>query len=162
MKNTFKFGAGGLAAITFTAVLTGIYLEPEPISELRHIQESMNTHPQQQAIPKEILEKMEKEENADVDMAPGSGATTECQATNECYLPPDVTITIGGTVTWNNVDALTHTVTSGTPQDGPSGEFDSDLVMVGGDFSHKFEDAGTYDYFCIVHPWMQGTVKVIP
>ena len=100
--------------------------------------------------------------SVDVDMAPGSGATTECQATNECYLPPNAAITIGGTVTWKNVDTAPHTVTSGTPKSGPSGEFDSSLVMVGGDFSHKFEDAGKYDYYCMVHPWMQGTVKVIP
>lgn len=97
--------------------------------------------------------------SADVDMAPGSGAPG-CEETDECYIPADVTITIGGTVTWKNADTASHTVTSGTPASGPSGEFDSSLVMVGGDFSYEFEDAGKYDYFCMVHPWMQGTVIV--
>jgi len=38
--------------------------------------------------------------------------------------------------------------------------FDSSLVMAGGMFSYKFEEAGTYDYFCMVHPWMKGIVTV--
>ena len=99
--------------------------------------------------------------SAIVDMAPGSGAPG-CEATDECYIPADVTITIGGTVTWNNVDMAPHTVSSGTAVDGPSGEFDSGLVMVEGAFSYEFDDAGIYDYFCMVHPWMEGTVEVIP
>jgi len=38
--------------------------------------------------------------------------------------------------------------------------FDSSLVMAGSSFSHTFEDAGSFDYFCMVHPWMQGMVMV--
>jgi predicted secreted protein with PEFG-CTERM motif len=68
---------------------------------------------------------------------------------------------MGGTVTWENVDNAAHTVTSGSPADGPDGVFDSSLIMAGGaTFSHTFDDAGTYDYFCMVHPWMAGTVNV--
>jgi predicted secreted protein with PEFG-CTERM motif len=72
---------------------------------------------------------------------------------------------MGGTVTWENVDNAAHTVTSGSPSDGPDGVFDSSLIMapmqgVVKTFSHTFDDAGTYDYFCMVHPWMQGSVIV--
>ena len=68
---------------------------------------------------------------------------------------------MGGTVTWENVDNAAHTVTSGSPADGPDGVFDSSLIMAGGaTFSHTFDDVGTYDYFCMVHPWMQGSVIV--
>jgi predicted secreted protein with PEFG-CTERM motif len=71
-----------------------------------------------------------------------------------------VTIEAGGTVTWENTDNAAHTATGGTPTDGPSGAFDSSLMMVDGTFSFTFDSAGTYPYFCMVHPWMQGTVIV--
>ncbi|HET6458878.1 MAG TPA: plastocyanin/azurin family copper-binding protein, partial [Nitrosopumilaceae archaeon] len=38
--------------------------------------------------------------------------------------------------------------------------FDSSLVKAGGTFAFKFTDAGTYNYFCQVHPWMTGMVTV--
>jgi len=38
--------------------------------------------------------------------------------------------------------------------------FDSSLIMAGGSYSHTFDTAGTYVYFCMVHPWMEGTVIV--
>ncbi|MGD8707381.1 MAG: PEFG-CTERM sorting domain-containing protein [Nitrosopumilaceae archaeon] len=85
-----------------------------------------------------------------------------CEETNECYIPYDVTIDVGGEVTWSNDDTAAHTVTSGTPSDGPDGLFDSSLFMAGTTFSVKFEgfEPGSYDYFCMVHPWMQGIVSV--
>ena len=91
--------------------------------------------------------------------APGS-ATPGCEETNNCFIPSVATIEAGGTVTWENTDNAAHTATSGTPTDGPDGVFDSSLMMVNGSFSHTFDTAGTYDYFCMVHPWMEGTVIV--
>ena len=78
----------------------------------------------------------------------------------ECFIPSIVTIDVGGEVTWENNDTAAHTTTAGSPQDGPSGAFDSSLIMAGSSFSHTFDSAGTYDYFCMVHPWMTGTVLV--
>ena len=66
----------------------------------------------------------------------------------------------GGMVTWDNVDTVVHTTTSGSPADGPDGVFDSGMVMPGTSFSHTFDDLGVYDYFCMVHPWMTGKVTV--
>ena len=84
-----------------------------------------------------------------------------CEETDLCFIPSTVTIDVGGEVTWENVDNAAHTVTSGSPSDGPDGTFDSNLIMAGGaTFSHTFADAGTFTYFCMVHPWMQGTVIV--
>ncbi|MGD8431720.1 MAG: PEFG-CTERM sorting domain-containing protein [Nitrosopumilaceae archaeon] len=85
-----------------------------------------------------------------------------CEETNECYIPYDVTIDVGGEVTWSNDDTAAHTVTSGTPSDGPDGLFDSSLFMAGTTFAVKFDgyEPGSYDYFCMVHPWMQGIVTV--
>ncbi len=83
-----------------------------------------------------------------------------CEDTNECFLPYEVSINVGDTVTWVNDDTAAHTATGGNPVDGPSGVFDSSLVIAGTSFSFTFEEAGTYEYFCMVHPWMTGFVIV--
>ena len=96
---------------------------------------------------------------ATVTNAPGS-ATPGCEETDDCFIPSTVTIHPGGTVTWENTDNAAHTATSGSPTDGPDGVWDSSLMMVGGSYSATLDDEGTYPYFCMVHPWMQGTVIV--
>ena len=53
-----------------------------------------------------------------------------------------------------------HTATAGTATNGPSDVWDSGLIMAGSSFSHTFEAAGTFDYFCMVHPWMSGVVII--
>jgi plastocyanin len=91
---------------------------------------------------------------------PSGSSLPGCEETNECYIPYVVTISVGGTVTWTNDDTAAHTVTSETVTSGPDGIFDSSIVMAGKTFEHTFDDAGTYDYFCVVHPWMTGQVVV--
>lgn len=83
-----------------------------------------------------------------------------CESKNECYVPSTITVDAGSEVNWSNEDTASHTVTSGDPQNGPDGNFDSQLFLSGKTFSHKFEEAGTFQYFCLVHPWMQGSVIV--
>jgi len=94
-----------------------------------------------------------------VNIAEGSG-TPGCENTDECYLPYSITISPGDTVEWNNVDSAAHTVTSGNISDGYDGIFDSSLFMSGLTFEFTFNEAGTFDYFCMVHPWMTGKVIV--
>ena len=77
-----------------------------------------------------------------------------------CFIPSTVTIDVGGEVIWENNDNAAHTSSSGTPAGGPDGVFDSSLIMAGSSFSHTFDEAGTFDYFCMVHPWMEGTIVV--
>ena len=83
-----------------------------------------------------------------------------CEETNSCYLPADITINAGDTVEWVNVDTAAHTVTGGSATNGPSGVFDSSLVMASANYAFTFEDTGSYDYYCMVHPWMTGSVTV--
>ena len=83
-----------------------------------------------------------------------------CETTNECFTPASISINAGDTVEWANVDTAAHTVTGGSPADGPSGVFDSSLLMASGNYSFTFDEAGSYDYFCMVHPWMVGDVSV--
>ena len=83
-----------------------------------------------------------------------------CEESNACYSPADIEINAGDTVEWINIDTAAHTVTGGSPADGPSGVFDSSLVMADAVYAFTFDDAGSYDYFCMVHPWMVGSVTV--
>lgn len=83
-----------------------------------------------------------------------------CEKTSSCYNPYKVTVHPRDDVLWTNDDTAAHTVTSGTPDGGPDGKFDSSLIMAGGTFSYTFDTLGEYPYFCIVHPWMEGMVFV--
>jgi len=91
---------------------------------------------------------------------PVGSAAPGCEETNECYIPDAVNVGVGEMVTWSNDDTAAHTVTSGSATDGVDGIFDSSLFMAGATFSHTFEEEGTFDYFCMVHPWMVGVVTV--
>ena len=92
--------------------------------------------------------------------APQGTSVPGCETANECFIPYEVTVDVGGEVTWSNDDTAAHTVTAGSAADGPSGVFDSSLFMAGTTFSHTFEAEGVFPYFCMVHPWMQGIVTV--
>ncbi len=73
------------------------------------------------------------------------------------FAPEEVTVGPGATVTFVNLDAFAHTVTSA---DGSGFGFDSDELGEGDDFRQRFDDAGTYDYFCEIHPTMRASVVV--
>lgn len=89
------------------------------------------------------------------------------------YDPPELSIVEGDTVTWINDDREGHTVTSGygagrfdwmdTKNLGESdGLFDSLRFMPGESWSYTFETQGNYNYYCVIHPWMEGIVFVEP
>ena len=97
---------------------------------------------------------------SEIVVIPAGVGVPGCEETSECYLPSSLTIGTGTTVTWENIDTAAHLATSGTPTDGPDGLFDSGMIMAGGTFEHEFIDSGEFQYYCIVHPWMVGTVTV--
>jgi len=92
-----------------------------------------------------------------IENAPGS-ATPGCEP--NCFIPSTATVEVGAEVTWDNTDTAAHTATAGSAADGPSGVWDSSLIMSGGSYSYTADTAGTFDYFCMVHPWMEGTLIV--
>lgn len=71
-----------------------------------------------------------------------------------------ISIKVLDTIRWGNADTAAHTVTSGTPEAGADGLFDSSLFVPGTFFQHQFTEVGGYPYFCVVHPWMTGMVTV--
>ncbi len=70
------------------------------------------------------------------------------------FNPGTITVAANTTITWTNKDAVAHTVTSN------SGLFDSGNIGNNGTYSHLFTTAGTYPYFCTIHPSMTATVIV--
>ncbi|MCE2615236.1 MAG: plastocyanin/azurin family copper-binding protein, partial [Nitrosopumilus sp. (ex Thoosa mismalolli)] len=94
-----------------------------------------------------------------ISLPEGSGIPG-CQETNECYIPYHVTASAGTEIVWSNDDTAAHTVTSGNPQDGPDGLFDSSILAGGLTFSVALDEPGEYPYYCIVHPWMLGNITI--
>ena len=84
--------------------------------------------------------------------------------------PSPITININDTVKWINNDTESHTVTSGigggiigtttTTKGKPNGLFNSGILKPGDSWSFKFNKSGTFNYFCTIHPWMEGIVNV--
>ena len=95
-----------------------------------------------------------------ISTASGSGAPG-CEETEEgCFIPKEATVDVGGKVIFSNTDTAAHTYTAGSATDGPSGEFDSSLVMAGSSYEWTPTTAGEVPYFCMVHPWMTGLIVV--
>jgi plastocyanin len=70
------------------------------------------------------------------------------------FMPQELTVAVGTTVTWTNEDWAPHTVTAG------DGSFDSGRLDQGASFEHTFDQAGTHAYVCTFHPGMTGTITV--
>ena len=82
-----------------------------------------------------------------------------CEETDRCYIPSIITISTGESVTWVNEDSAFHSVTSGF-YDAPIDLFDSGHMDPFESYTLTFDEAGTFDYFCTLHPWMEGKVIV--
>ena len=73
----------------------------------------------------------------------------------------DLTVPVGTTVLWTQLDAASHTTTSGTPGD-TTGLWDSGTLSRNQTFTHTFTEEGSFPYFCRIHPGsMQATVEVV-
>jgi len=72
-----------------------------------------------------------------------------------------IEIIVNDTIHWKNGDTVAHTVTSGIPQTGPDGIFDSGKINPGQLFVQKFTELGEFPYYCIIHPWRTGLVSVV-
>jgi plastocyanin len=73
---------------------------------------------------------------------------------NFAFNPPMLTIPVGTTVTWTNHDRDEHTVTSSTHAFSSAGLDPNET------YSHRFDTAGTYAYFCALHPHMTAQIVV--
>jgi plastocyanin len=71
------------------------------------------------------------------------------------YQPDPVVVQVGGKVIWQNQDTAPHTATA------DDGSFDTGTIEKGKIGSETFKEAGTFTYFCEIHPTMHGTVEVV-
>lgn len=71
------------------------------------------------------------------------------------YQPDPVVVQVGGKVIWQNQDTAPHTATA------DDGSFDTGTIEKGKIGSETFKEAGTFTYFCAIHPTMHGTVEVV-
>ena len=82
-----------------------------------------------------------------------------CDIEDICYIPSNIVVEKGKSVTWLNEDSSFHSVTSGFYPE-PSGLFDSGHLDPYQSYTLSFDEFGTYDYFCTLHPWMKAQVIV--
>jgi len=103
-------------------------------------------------------------DHLDITIVPAAGSGSPgCEETADgCFIPSTATVDVGGVVIMSNTDSAAHTFTAGTPADGPSGEFDTGLLMAGNSFEYTPDTVGEIPYFCMVHPWMMGLIIVQP
>jgi plastocyanin len=85
----------------------------------------------------------------------GGGAGSNVTMESIAFKPAEITIQAGDTVTWTNEDSVGHDVTGDDFNSGSPGG-----IANGETFEHTFDQAGTFDYVCTVHPGMEGTVTV--
>ena len=86
----------------------------------------------------------------------GEAAKSEkVQIVDFSYEPDPVVVQVGGKVIWQNEDSAPHTATA------DDGSFDTGTIDEGKIGSATFKEAGTFTYFCEIHPTMHGTVEVV-
>ncbi len=112
------------------------------------------------ASTSESVEKIFKVEPPKGDIImPTKASRPGCEKDDRCYVPSKIIVERGKPVTWVNEDSAFHSVTSGS-YDEPSELFDSGHLDPYESFTVDFNEEGTYDYFCTLHPWMKGQVIV--
>ena len=82
-----------------------------------------------------------------------------CDVEDICYIPSSIIVEKGKSITWVNEDSSFHSVTSGFYGE-PTGLFDSGYLDPYQSYTLSFDEFGTYDYFCTLHPWMKAQVIV--
>jgi amicyanin len=87
-------------------------------------------------------------------VASAQAADVAVKIDNFTFSPDSVEIAVGTTVTWTNEDDIPHAVAASERQ------FKSHALDTGDSFSFTFTQAGTYDYFCSLHPHMKGKIIV--
>jgi plastocyanin len=83
-------------------------------------------------------------------------AATRASIDNFTFKPDTITVPIGTTVVWENDDDIVHTVVA------LDGAFRSPALDTEDKFSFTFDKAGTFEYFCSLHPYMKAKVVVAP
>jgi len=76
------------------------------------------------------------------------------------YIPLNLEVAVGTTVTWINDDSVPHTIQSQDEKGAIIGLFNSAPLMTGENFEYAFDESGVYNYYCSLHPWRVGIITV--
>ena len=99
------------------------------------------------------------DEPAAADAAPGGTATVTIKTFD--FQPDPLTVAAGTSITFENTDAIDHTVTAGTREAPTPDVFDGQLPEQGTTFELTLDEPGTYDYFCEIHPGPGMTGQIV-
>ena len=110
-------------------------------------EEPMADEPMEDGAEDDVVDEMIVDEPA----APAEG---NVQIVDGKFMPETLTVKVGGTVTWTNMDDMKHLISSSKPY------IKSDVLEKDGVFSYTFEKAGNFDYICALHPQVRGNVVV--
>ena len=91
---------------------------------------------------------------AAIKASPARAADSEVSIDNFVFTPDTIEVAVGTKITWTNNDDIPHAVGA------KDLSWKSKAMDTGDTFSHTFEKAGTIDYFCTLHPHMQGKIVV--
>ncbi len=86
-----------------------------------------------------------------------TSSTGSIDIKNMMFMPPQISIQKGGTVTWTNNDSVAHTVTDDLKNVGGP---DSPSIAPGAKYSFTFDKTGSFQYHCTFHSSMRGTIVV--
>lgn len=154
--SNIKIKSKTTAMTVILALITAIMLIPSPLQSSSQSNELLNgsgmVNPYAYAQDQE-----EQGQNVtSVSMAEGAANPNN----EQFFVPEVVNIKSGDAVRWTNNDSAPHTATAGSPDTGPSEEFDSGIMSIGDTWEHTFNEVGEIPYYCTLHPWMIGTVVV--
>ncbi len=85
-------------------------------------------------------------------IAPQPKGAATVEISDFTFFPAEVILAKGGTVTWKQKDTEQHTVTGA--------DFSSSKLSQGETFTHTFNEAGTFEYWCTIHASMRGKITV--
>ncbi len=87
-------------------------------------------------------------------LRPAGAEEALVRISNFAFVPPDLTVKVGTTVTFRNEDDEPHLVVAG------DGSFRSRALDTKDSFAYDFSQPGEFSYFCSLHPHMQGKIRV--
>ena len=112
---------------------------------------------EEETVEIETIEIIEEDQNTI--LMPVKAARPACGPNAECYIPSYYVAKVNEPVKWKNLDSAFHSVTSGS-YENPDGLFDSGHIDPYEILSYTFDEPGMYPYYCTLHPWMAGQIKV--
>ena len=123
-----------------------------PGFQCKHVIEKLDSSPSSSDLPIST--------NVVIKTTQGSNSPGCEEILNGCFIPERANVNLGDKIVFLNSDTVTHTFTSGSIRDGPSGVFDSSALSRNSSFEWIADVEGIIPYFCMIHPWMVGTITV--